>query len=936
MRRLEEDKKDVDMRAKQDGDKEVKLKRLEKELQTTSKRLEMSLSREEANEASFSTLNNELSEKKNQLFESQKQLRNEKAERKIEVEIQTRKINGEKQGNEELLREIEKQFLQTKDQAGKIEILKKQNDEKRKEVDALTHQKNELDKKCQKYVSELGERIKDNGNLASRLDDMELHETQKDSTLCETMLTVEELKEKLSIVENENKGLQTKLENTTKENQEQKNIRKKAETDLQENKKKVDELEGYLKDNNEMLKNNETIFKQYSMEVKGLGTKLVEKTNLADELKNQNEEFLLELQKEKQMIENIKEEHRKELSEFIDRDEEHRTLLDKLLKKVEGLQNKAELANQLSHDCESLREIDSKQSNVIKELETDLKQKHHDVLEKEEKIEKLTDKAEEADALKLENKKISEWLKQNQTKLEDLQSELDESLMKLSEKQIECNNDRVNLNLSYETNGQLELCIGNLRNKNGELELMVEQLDIQVENLSNTLGECLEKQKNDMERLNRTSEEKVRSIQDELSHSKNMSQDELHELLNNFGELENELSFCQEELLSKSNESTVLRKELKEVSKSYSSKEKKLVRDLETLNEQNEFIVQNKVKKCRSECEVVLMDMKRSNSKEMNILQNEFQAKLSLLKECCEESKRNELDDLIKKNNEKVMVLSAERDCFKEKLKRKTDEHEKDSSDSKRMITDKETDLIAKAKIIEKLRRRIETQQKMIDYVKRSLEEERNKEKDSNEDVKLMLSDLQMQLNEKFEAKNDISFSNTDMYISPSASPVSSPMRELVAEEEFIPFVASSPEPNNKQIIPWMNEKPGQVEKYFDSQHNSTQRLYRSMPETYFHDINRPLYFADQIRAIAETSERLASTTCDNPKPRKLDLEVWKQRIHYRLKVIENNLNETGRSTSTIMDDNGATPPGYEKIRELIKDVNKKYKHLSNPDGSLV
>ena len=826
-----------------------------------------------------------------------------------------------------------------------VEAYRKEVDETKQEKEVLLTELNEInDTKLKK--EELSN--KDNVDLLSKVDILTLHETELTCEISKAILQLEESNERQKVIDHENEELATKFELLEKECEEEKQSSKMVKIELEEKLKKIDDLEELLLRSNKLLRDNNVTFKEHVAEIEFKDTKLAEKIKLLEEVKKRNEEYKSELKNKTASLDTMIEEHGTELEKFTNRDKDNRIIVNKLSENVENMETQL---HELKSESELLKvKHDVKlgrQQEIIKQLEYDLKQKCCDLISTDDN---LNENLQKLEVVTKEN--------------ENYKHVLDDSRLKQDEIENECNNYQDKLNMSYETNKQEGVNIRNLRVKNDELELLLKHYEKEVVKLK----ELLEKQKLENEKANRTCKEEMAKTQNKFDKSRSKWQKEIDELLHNFSELENELSFSQEELAAKSEELDEIKNELRETTARFLEKERRLVRDLESLNEQNETILQNEISKFKSESDEVALEIKEANAKETNKLQNEFQAKVTSLEKRYEETKANEINNVINDNKEEIVALSAERDWVNEKLKCLTIEIENGKGKVEQNLVAKEMELASKSRTINRLGKSIETQQKLIDYVMKSLEHERHKEKNSK--IMNMLYDITTQFNHKFDnLQNDgihnrypspyssiySNTENSEIMFSPPSSPITSPMANLIAQEEFIPFRASSPERQKNITMPMTNHGPDNIINYFNTVEHS--RLSRSMPESYCQDLGyvspgltfstHSVYFAEQLASVSKTFSELESRTKDNPQNHELELEIWKQRIHYRLKLIEDNMSEIGTAStsesisskaSSIVSNTGNQEeyrgvtfhPSSAEIQELIGDVNKRYQTLTN------
>ena len=899
------------------------------------------------NEVTVETLQMKLLEIKNEMTNVLSGVGKDEEEKKNRYEIYENNLHEQRKIIEELKKELEELGIVVHEKDRFYEQLRAKNSEEENKINFLIKEKMELHKKCEEYNQELSERIKENVNLLDSLDRMVIEGSKQKNS---AMFEIERLKKRLKDMQHENEDLNEKFELLDQECVEEKNIRERVEADLDDKGKRLEEIEEALSDKKQQLK--------------ALETKLVEKTRIMGGLKKENEELEDKFEGERRLVETMKNVHERKLEELCNQDVEKDSVMNQLQTE---LSEKTELAAKLESEYEDLKAKNEpeyeRQQNIIKALEGDLCEKDLKLLSADELVKKLEKNLHWVGE---ENESSKQQLKQNRITTDKLRKMLDVSCAKLEEKRKLCDNYRVNIDSCYETNAQRDLNIRSLQNKNSELETVGKEFEKQMKELKEALSDCVEKHENVVEQINKQHKKEISKVQNERDKARNKSQNEVNELLNNFSELESELNFCQDEMTSKSEETEELRKQMKDLSISYQDKEKTLLRDLKTLNEQNEIILQNEILKFKTDYDGKLLEMRQANTAEVNNIQNEFHAKLTSLEKLYEETNNTEVEKHTKNGEEKFLLIKGELDCAKEKLKLKAEEQLKEASDHQRILKTKDVELDSKTRIIEKIGKRIETQQKLIDYVMKSLIEERSKQKQPNV-TENILAELQTQFHDKFELLKDgrhfdrdiglySSFmsngTNSEICFSPTQSQRSSRFRDHVKSEDFRPYFTSSPEYKSNETATWQNYTSNHVRSYLDSVEND--RLCQSMPESGFREIHRAspglqlnaktLYYAEQIRSIGQTFEEMELASKDGPQSKRIDLDILKQRIHYRLKVIEDNMSQidtasySSRASSKFSCQAPSTRgsdvtfhPTSDEIRKLIDNVNRRYEILSSP-----
>lgn len=530
------------------------------------------------------------------------------------------------------------------------------------------------------------------------------------------------------------------------------------------------------------------------------------------------------------------------------------------------------------------------------------------------------------------------------------------------------------------------------------------------------------------------------------------------------------MSFCQDELTTKTNELAQTREQLAEMTNAAVSKEQKLLSDLETLNEQNENILHSEIQRFNKECDEKVLTLQEMYTAEIASLRDDVQCKMADAIQQHESQLEVQAEQFQTKSDAACLLATAEKGELQEKFTRKAADCDRLRTETDAKLKSKELELTSKTRIINQLGRRIETQQKLIDYMMKSLDAERSRHNSCSSvnggglspsgDVDRLLSNLQSSLDDKLQQNplageiyqyrqslssassvQDLSLmlpvspsrssspnrnrggagvrggaaSTSEAAMSPIPSPTPSPMfadhrspqnnnnnndfnlylrsststspRETHNQTFPLPspsFSFSGPQSSSSQSM--RNKYPASGSQHYKQQHdiatgktnssNQNEQLSKSLPlmlsDNVFVDhgyvspthqqnvTTKTVYFGEQIQTIMRTFEKLElmhegeDSSSISPNSRELDLEVWKQKIHFRLKVLDDQMNEIdddrSKSTSSASLQSGenavektgkpTTPllggeeggvifhPSTREIRELIENVNRRYKKL--------
>ena len=654
-----------------------------------------------------------------------------------------------------------------------------------------------------------------------------------------------------------------------------------------------------------------------------------------------------ELQSKEKAIENLKQELEDMSNRFTAETELTQNLAAEIYEKEKAYIAETEKLRQLSLDLRNQITDIGKSSDIMKvqltKSITDFEQSRQNEM-------KLAD---ENKNLKIQvAEKTAKVNQQHEILIGTLKQKLDVSAVLLKEKTNECENNRVNLDIVKETNSVLESNLHSVTEQKEKLGNAHQALTKDMTQLQKNFLEFRKSNESTLLNCKLSFQKELEKLQDDTDLMKNTHKEEIHELMQNFGELETELGYCQDELAAKTDEVLQLKKELSKLTSIYSTKEKGLLRELGSLNEQNELILQNEIAKFKTECDEKLVSYREKSSQDISQIRNNFQKQLQKLKEQYEQTKHNE-NDVIKKSYEEQLALKH---AEKENLEGKIKSYEGESHAYDLILKNKNQELESKTKAIEKLHRRVETQQKLIDYAMKALEQERSRNGKTNDEILLKLNDLQNKVNEKLEQPLPEPLSTHSLLSSTVHREYTPPQRrfpilpmqpEIALPDNFTPMLSSSPDQNKRlsQSLPWVgfNEKPDVHDK-----------LAHSLPESGFHETGfhniptrgvnlQSIYFADQIKSISQTFERMNNTNFSSEN--EINLEVWKQKIHFRLRVLENQMSQmengsvvsqnTNRSSLLSLslpevnnNDDVMFKPSNDEICQLIQNINQRYENL--------
>ena len=684
---------------------------------------------------------------------------------------------------------------------------------------------------------------------------------------------------------------------------------------------------------------------------------LLNKQKVSSKKDKENYEELIdslkqELQSGEKVTEFLKQELEDMSKRFTAETESAKSLAAEIYEKEKVYITENEKLRQLSLDLQNQITDIGKSSDIMKvqltKSITDFEQSRQNEM-------KLAD---ENKNLKVQVAEKTAKINQDETLIGTLKQKLDVSTVLLKEKANECENNRVSLDIVRETNSVLESNLQSVTEQKEKLGNAHQALTKDMTQLQKNFLEFRKSNESTLLDSKLSYQKKLEKLQDDTDLMKNTHKEEIHELMQNFGELETELGYCQDELAAKTDELAAktdevlqLKKELSKLTSMYSTKEKDLLRELRSLNEQNELILQNEIAKFKTECDEKLLSHREKSSQDISEIQRNFRKQLEKLKEQYEQTKHNE-NDIIKKSYEEQLALKhAERENLEGKIK----SYEGESHAYDLILKNKNQELESKTKAIEKLHRRVETQQKLIDYAMKALEQERSRNGKTNDEILFKLNELQNKVNDKLESLSE-PLSNHSLLSSTvhpehtfpqQRFPTLSMQSDIVLPDNFTPLLSSIPDQKKRlsQSLPWVG---------FNEKSDVHDKLAHSLPESGFHEIgfhNTPtrgvnlhsIYFADQMKSISKTFEHINNTTFSSEN--EINLEVWKQKIHFRLRVLENQMSQmengsvvsqnTHRSSLLSLSlpeinnsDDVMFNPSNDEIRQLIQNINQRYENL--------
>lgn len=956
----------------------------------------------------------ELSKKKTELETNCQQYENELSNRIKEsssmiddMDEMKLKENKQRDNLNELMKKYEEQNKTLQKKEKELEDLITKNENLKSEIESDRTNRIQLqleieqnDSKCEKLeqknlnlIKTLSEKddvitkfSKENESLNEKINEATslVEEVLKKSDNCKNMLESEKLEQMNALrrSEDECKQMKSKYELIEQQLNTERKLRHQAESEAEQSRQNMTELnvhfENLLKQINEKEKSEDEL----NDENEKLEGKCRETEAALNKLREEIEQYRTNASEQKEsrikltQLEN-------QMKELNNRDEKNATFMESLLKEKETcsklLAVEKDNLTKLKIEFET-RKIDhslerDQHVNDIKMLNEQLQTRNDDVKVKDAYISKMmvenktkqqtvTNKLEIIEKLKGENKRFKLAFDQNSAEVREVKGRLDEATLLIGEKQTECEDYRDKLSVSTEACKKMSSTLENLRSKVKELELIAVERESEMDELKVNLDDCMDKHKLEVDQLRRNHSRRVQKLQDDVDLSRNKSKEEINELLNNFSELENELSFCQDELTAKDGEVERLTRQLNDMSSRHKIQEQTLLRELKTLNEQNENILQEEIKKCKSESDKILTEVTEKDAAEITKMQNDFQAKLTSIKEEYEEKLR-ETKEVTADHKQQLLLMETREENVGSDLKLQKKLHEKALTRYETALKASNLDMHSKTRLINKLTRRIETQQTLIDCVLKRLDKERNNKDIVSNDIMSMLKSIHEQLHEN---KNNSFLDNMQLSRRKSSLLSTSsdtdifftPTKENDFTKNFFPCITSSPTEERSKIsksLPLSNHGED-IHQYLHSMNQI--HLSQSLPVTTStpdhgyvspgHETNPySFYFSDQIRAISGAFDKLEMiSTYDRNGDEQLSLEVWKQKIHFRLKVLEEHISEietVNNNSSSLSFKNTESSnvttlnasahrsvlfhPSTAQIRELVNNVNQKYEKLN-------
>ncbi|XP_066921084.1 putative leucine-rich repeat-containing protein DDB_G0290503 [Clytia hemisphaerica] len=874
----------------------------------------------------------------------------------------------------------------------------------------LFDERSQYEEACQKYESEISERIRENLHIMEDYDKSKVVEHKQLSFINELTKSNQDLTTTLRKIQTEFEEIKIQLQLTKSEVVEAREHQQSAFQQLEDEKKTNRDLESNLQNGAKTINEQDQLAKKLQNEIDRLKAELAETTENLQEITNNHREVEERFTNLESETTSKSSKAQEELDDFVRRDHEQTNMLNKLVNDLEDTKHDNELKTELAKNLQSeLQEIQERsrfdnenQLRTIRDLEKqvfDFTNSAEQQAGKMNKLEienqdlstKMIQCIENIGSLKIENGKLQSNVTQLSDANELLQSRLDDLTVSFEEKENECQDYQDKIELLEESGLTQDNIVADVTDQNEFMNAQIQDLEQEVSQLKIKIGTCVEKHSSELTQLQDNHKQNVSKLTEELNTNRHKSQSEINELLNNFNEVENELSFCQDELVNKTKELNDTRDQLTEMSNAAIAKEQKLLTDLETLNEQNENILQTEIRKFKKECDDKVMILQSNYNAEMIKLQNEFQGNMSAMKQKHEAEVKEHQEQMRSKLENEGMVASAEKEKLQEKYTKKSADYDRVRTELDTKMKSKDVELTSKSRIVNQLGRRIETQQKLIDYMMKSLEAERTKNHSSNNDVMFMLANLQSSLDDKLQQnplageiyqyrqslssassfqdlnhsypqpltnsspRREMHHSTTEPVYSPIPSPTPSPMVEKSPHDDFNLYLRRQEHPSTKPHNQTFPSSKTQDHPLNTSSEES--KLSKSLPAenvfvdhgyvspTLHNNSTKTVYFGEQIQTIMKTFEKLESISETASPNKELNMEIWKQKIHFRLKVLEDQMDEIDDQSVTSSNSNASDSafdkpnplhdqpevvfhPSTREIRELIENVNRRYKRL--------
>ena len=647
--------------------------------------------------------------------------------------------------------------------------------------DTLSYERNQYEDACQKYETEISDRIRENLNIMEDYDKSKVVEHKQLNFINELTKSNQDLNNSFRKLQSEFDEISIQLELTKSEVTEAKEHQNTAFTQLEDEKKKNDKLQSDLGSHLQNITEQDQLSKNLHAEIERLRQSLDVTKHELEEMGREKADLTEQydiLANEKILKEKQSQE---EIEGFVKRDQEQTQVLNKLVNDLEETNQEnitnTGLLNDLIHDHNQLRERTqaegTSQLSIIQDLEKQLIDLTNTTGQQRGNINKLQEEnrdlnnrviesIETIEKLKLDKARIESDLAQYQDRSNHLEAELNELRESYEAKCTECQDQEDKLDALEDTSELQNTENANLTDQNEYMASHIHDLEQEVNKLKINIGKCVEKHQAELSELAEQRKITVDKLREELQSTRVKSQEELNELLNNFNEVENELSFCQDELQNKSNELNETRGKLSEMTNTAVTKEQKLLQDLETLNEQNENILHCEIQKFRKECDDKVHTLQENYKSEIAQLQEESQSKITTMTQEHEAAIKEQAELHKIKIEDTSLLATTEKEKLQEKFTDKASECDRIRNEMDMKMKSKEVELTSKTRIINQLGRRIETQQKLIDYMMKSLETERARHNSSTSgtpplgsgnstDVVHLLSNLQSSLDDKLQ-----------------------------------------------------------------------------------------------------------------------------------------------------------------------------------------
>lgn len=399
------------------------------ELRLKNKQLQMKISGMEASQEkldnSVQSLLKDIEGKNKELRELQETLDKERNEKSVLADQYVMKIQDRGEMNDTLQREVELLKAELDQQLTSSNIMKNDLEVRLREREtgllALNEEKTKLEQACQKYETEIRDRIKENLDIMDDYDNAKAVELKQLNLINEITKSNQELTSTARKQQKELNELKAKLQEMESEIHDETKSSIETSNSLDAVEKKNQKLEEAMQQAIEALTDKDDVIARLVKHKNELEAKLQEASEASDVASMARDQYKEKLKEFENYQQQTADQFQKEKENFDKRDKEQTEFLNQLVRDLENCKEKLLEKTQMIHDIgvELTNEMDQNKSTSQSQLAiiNDLKQK---LIEAENQ---LTSKDGNIKKLSEENRYINDKLIQKLETLETLKLE---------------------------------------------------------------------------------------------------------------------------------------------------------------------------------------------------------------------------------------------------------------------------------------------------------------------------------------------------------------------------------------------------------------------------------------------------------------------------------------------------------------------------------